>query len=371
MRRLTLLGALMACAAIAFAGCGSSSDGGSSGGSGDGTKVALVLLGPAEDGGWNTIWQRSVAELRRAVPDADVTVVPNINPGAATQRTLQTLAQQGNELIVLTGGYADADIRKAARAFPDTQFLNMFGTTVGENVAPFSAAIEQGRYLDGIVAGSMTRTNKLGEVGGYPVPIEVRGLNAFANGVASVNPDARVKILWVNSYYDPAKERQAAQALADDDVDVLVMDSNTPAVSSVARSRDRMLVGYGISREKDAPRQWLGTFTFNWSPYLIEWTRAVADGTFESRLFYEGLESGVIGEAPYGESVPQDVLDKVEAARKQIVAGELDVFAGPLTDNQGSVVVPDGEAITDPVELDRCCTWALDNVEGNLGQSGG
>jgi basic membrane protein A len=365
-----MLGALVACAAIVFAGCGGTT-GGSGGGSGDGTKVALILLGPAEDGGWNTIWQQSVAQLRRAVPDANVTVVPNINPGAATQRTLQALAQQGNKLIVLTGGYADADVRKVARDFPDTTFLNMFGSTVGDNVAPFSAAIEQGRYLDGIVAGSMTRTNVLGEVGGYPIPIEARALNAFANGVHSVNPDARVKILWVNSYYDPAKERQAAQALVDDDADVLVMDSNTPAVSSVARSRDRMLVGYGISRAQDAPQQWLGTFTFDWSPYLIEWTRAVGDDSFEPKLYYEGLKSGVIGEAPYGESVPQDVRDKAEAARKQIVAGKLDVFAGPLTDNEGSVVVDDGEAITDDKQLDACCTWLLDNVEGNLGQSGG
>lgn len=372
MRRLTLLVALAVCAAAAFAGCGSSDDE-SGGGSGDGgaTKVAVVMLGPADDGGWNTIWQESIAKLRRAEPNADVTVVPNINPGAAVQRTMQTLAQQGNKLVVLTGGYADADVRKAARDFPDTTFVNAFGTEIGDNVAPFSVAIEEGRYLDGIVAGSMTRTNKLGEIGGYPIPIEVRALNAFAAGVRSVNPDARVKILWVNSYYDPAKERQAAQALADQDVDVLVMDSNTPAVSSVARARDRMLVGYGISREKDAPRQWLGTFTFDWSPYLIEWTRAVADGSFEPKLYYEGLEEGAIGQAPWGESVPQDVLDKVEQAREQIINGELDIFAGPLSDSAGREVVADGESITEAADLDRCCTWAADNVEGSVGQSDG
>ncbi len=368
MRRLMLLGALMACAAIAVAGCGSSTD---SSGGGDATKVALILNGPADDGGWNTIWQQAVTKLRSAMPDAKVTVVPNITAGASAQRTLGTLAQQGNKLIVLTGGYADADIRKAARDYPDTKFLNLFGAQVSSNVSPFSTAIEQGRYLDGIVAGSMTRSNVLGEVGGYPIPFEARTLNAFAQGVHSVNPQAKVKILWVNSFYDPAKERQAAQALVDSGADVLVMDSNTPAVSSVARTKNVKLVGYGISREKDAPQQWLGTFTFDWAPYLIEWTRDVQNGDLKSQLYYEGIKQGVIGSTPWGVSVPTSVRAKAEAARKQIVAGTLDVFTGPLADNAGKTVVPDGQALSTPAQLNPCCTWLSDNVEGNLGQSGG
>ncbi|HEX5145544.1 MAG TPA: BMP family ABC transporter substrate-binding protein [Conexibacter sp.] len=369
MRRLTILGALIGCAAIVFAGCGSSTS--SSGGGSGATKVALILNGPADDGGWNTIWQQSVARLRSAVPKADVTVVPNITAGADAQRTLQTLAQQGNKLIVLTGGYADADVRKAARDYPDTKFMNLFGSQVSSNMSPFSTAIEQGRYLDGIVAGMATRSNVLGEVGGYPIAFEARTLNAFAQGVHSVNPQAKVKILWVNSFYDPAKERQAAQALVDAGADVLVMDSNTPAVSSVARAKNVKLVGYGISREKDAPRQWLGTFTFDWAPYLIEWTRDVQSGDLKSQLYYEGIKQGVIGSTPWGESVSSAAASKAAAARKQIVDGSLNVFTGPLQSNTGKTVVPSGQALTTPAQLNPCCTWLSDNVEGNLGQSGG
>jgi basic membrane protein A len=360
------LALVAACGGLLLAGCGSSTS--SSGGA---TKVAVVLGGPAEDGGWNTIWSQDIAKLRRAVPDAKVTVVPNITAGASAQRTIQTLAQQGNQLIVLTGGYSDSDVSRAAKAYPRTKFLNLFGSQVSSNVSPFSTAIEQGRYLDGIVAGMATRSNVLGEVGGFPIPFEARTLNAFAQGVHSVNPQARVKVLWVNSFYDPAKERQASQALVDAGADVLVMDSNTPAVSSVAKAKNVKLVGYGISREKDAPQQWLGTFTFDWSPYLIQWTRDVQAGDLKSQLYYEGIKQGVIGSTPWGESVPAAVKAKVDAARKQIVAGSLDVFTGPLADNTGKTVVPSGQALSTPAQLNPCCTWLSDNVEGDLGQSAG
>ncbi len=368
MRRLTILAVLAACVAAVLAGCGSSSGGSEKGGS---VKVALVLNGPADDGGWNTIWQDSVARLRAAVPSAQVTIVPNINAGADAQRTLQTLAQQGNRLVVLTGGYADTDIARAARAFPGVRFMNLFGSQVSSNISPFSTAIEEGRYLDGIVAGMVTRSNVLGEVGGYPIPFEARTLDAFALGVHSVNPRAKVKVLWVNSFYDPAKERQAAQALVDSGADVLVMDSNTPAVSSVARAKNVKLVGYGITREKDAPQQWLGTFTFDWSPYLIQWTKAVQAGDLKSQLYYEGIKEGAIGSTPWGSSVPAAAQAKAAAARRAIVDGTLNVFSGPLTDNTGRAVVPAGQALTTPAQLNPCCTWLLDNVQGNLGQSGG
>jgi basic membrane protein A len=377
-RRLTAALAVAGCAAaMTAAGCGGSdSSGGSSGsatagGSSKAVKVALVLNGPKDDGGWNTVWLQSVAKLQKAVPNTKVTTVPNISPGADLQRTAQQLAQEGNQLVVLTGGYTDSDLRRAARNFPDTKFVNAFGTTVSGNVAPFDVGIEEGRYLDGVLAGSMTKSGTVGEVGGYPVPIEVRALDAFALGVKSVNPKAKVRILWVNSYYDPGKERQAAQALADAGADVLVMDSNTPAVSSVARARGRMLVGYGISREKDAPKQWLGSFTFDWSPYLIDWTKAIQSGSWKSQLFYLGIKDGAIGATPFGASVPDDVRAKLEAARKKFVSGETHVFTGPIHDKNGKEIVPAGATLDTPKQLNACCTWLLDNVEGNLGQAGG
>jgi basic membrane lipoprotein Med (substrate-binding protein (PBP1-ABC) superfamily) len=329
--------------------------------------VAVVLNGPAHDGGWNSIWMNSVDGLKRAIPGTQVTVVPNINPGASAQQAAKTLAAAGNKLVVLTGGYADSDLRTAMQQFPGTKFLNLFGTTTGKNLAPFSAAIEEGRYLDGIVAGSMTKTNVLGEVGGYPIPFEARTLDAFAMGVHSVNPKAKIKILWVNSFYDPAGERQAAQAEADAGADVLVMDSNTPAVASVVRARHLMLVGYGISRAQDVqPNEWLGTFSYNWTPYLTQWAKAVSAGSWQPQLYYEGVKQGVIGSTAWGSHIPASVIAKVNAARQQIMSGKLHVFTGPISSNTGKTVVPAGSALSTAAQVNACCTWLASNVEGNL-----
>ncbi len=374
------------CAALAIAACGSSSvtssgSGGASSSSGTGgassssagaatgkaIKVAVVLNGPENDGGWDTAFQNSAKQLQRTVPNVQVTIVPNIAPGAAVQRTTQTLGEQDFGLVVLTGGYADADLRTAALHYPDTKFVNIYGSKMSNNVSPFSAAVEQGRYLDGIVAGSMTKTNVIGEVGGFPIPIEARTLNAFAMGVHSVNPKAKIKVLWVNSFYDPAAERQAAEAEADAGADVLVMDSNTPAVASVVRARNLMLVGYGISREFDVrPQQWLGTFTYNWAPYMIQWTKAIRAGTWPLKLYYEGLAQGVIGSTPPGSGVPPSVLAKVNAVRKAIASGKFNMFTGPIVSNTGKTVVAAGTSLSTIQQQNACCTWLASNVEGKL-----
>ena len=368
-RDLLVIVALAACA------CGSSRSSGGSDTAASSTvtdkppKVAVVLYGPANDGGWNTTWTAAVDKLKAAVPGAQVTVVPNVNPGAQAQKTLSTLGQQGYGLVVVTGGYTTADFKKATAAYPNTQFVNLFGTDVGSNLSRFDIGLEDSRYLDGMLAAMATKSNIIGEVGGYPIPVEIRTLDALALGAQSINKDVKVKILWVNSFYDPAKERQAAQALVDAGADVLVMDSNTPAVASVAKANDVKFIGYGISRNADAPSQWLGAFSFNWAPYLIDWTKKVQAGTFKPGLFYWGLPNGVVGRTEYGSSVSQTEIDQIDQTLQQIKTGELVVFQGPITDNTGKVVVPEGEAIDTPAELAACCTWYNENVEGNSSSS--
>ena len=361
--------------ALAACACGSSRSSGGSDTAASSTatdkppKVAVVLYGPANDGGWNTTWTAAVDKLKAAVPGAQVTVVPNVNPGAQAQKTLSTLGQQGYGLVVVTGGYTTADFKKATATYPNTQYVNLFGTDVGPNLSRFDIGLEDSRYLDGMLAAMATKSNIIGEVGGYPIPVEIRTLDALALGAQSINKDVKVKILWVNSFYDPAKERQAAQALVDAGADVLVMDSNTPAVASVAKANDVKFIGYGISRNADAPGQWLGAFSFNWAPYLIDWTKKVQAGTFKPGLFYWGLPNGVVGRTEYGSSVSQSDIDQIDQTLQQIKTGELVVFQGPITDNTGKVVVPEGEAIDTPAELAACCTWYNENVEGNSSSS--
>lgn len=362
--------------ALAACACGSSrSSGSSSGTSASSTaaskppKVAVVLFGPANDGGWNTTWTAAVDKLKAAISGIDVTVVPNVNPGAQAQKTLSTLGEQGYGLVVVTGGYTTADFKRATAAYPNTQFVNLFGTDIGSNLSRFDIGLEDSRYLDGMLAAMSTKSNVIGEVGGYPIPVEIRTLDALALGARSINPKIKVKILWVNSFYDPAKERQAAQALVDSGADVLVMDSNTPAVASVAKANNVKFIGYGISRNADAPKQWLGAFSFNWAPYLIDWTKKIQAGDFKSGLFYWGLPNGVVGRTPYGSSVSQAEIDQIDNMMQKIKSGEFKVFQGPITSNTGKVVVPKGQAIDTPKALAACCTWYNENIEGNSSSS--
>ncbi len=143
------------------------------------------------------------------------------------------------------------------------------------------------------------------------------------------------------------------------------MDSNTPAVASVAKARDVKFIGYGISRKADAPQQWLGSFSFNWAPYLVDWTNGIANGTFKPGLFYWGLPHGVVGRTEYGESVSQEDISKINDTLSKIKNGDLVVFTGPITSNTGKVVVPAGQSIDTPEALAACCTWYNQNIEGN------
>ena len=365
MRWRALAAAVAAASAIAaLAGCSSSAsapaaaDGSSGGGAASKgqLKVGLILNGALDDGGWNTTWGNAAHYLQARVPGTKVTLVPNIVSGTQAQNTARALATQGYNLIVLTGGYSDSTVASVAHDFPDTWFANEAGTEVAPNMIPFSVAIEQGRYLDGIVAGSVTKNGKMGEVGGFPIPIEVRTLDAFQQGVRSVNPKATTKVLWVNSYYDPTGERQAAQALASSGADTLVMDSNTPAVPSVARQQNLNLIGYGISAAHEAPQQWLSAFTFNWGPYLVAWANGIHHGTLKAKLYYWGLKQGVIGQTPLGPRVPARVKSLIARAKAQIIAGKLNVFAG-------SAVAADARTET---QLNACCTKFVAGVTGSL-----
>ncbi|HMJ95714.1 MAG TPA: BMP family ABC transporter substrate-binding protein [Thermoleophilaceae bacterium] len=363
-----LLMTVMAAGILALGACGADDDKGTnpSNGSGSGggkpVKVGIMLIGPKADGGWNQIWLDSVDALQKDAPEAEVTVLDNVNPGAQAQRAAERLARDGNDIVVATGGYADKDFARAMRSNRDVAFYNAFGTSSEDGLTPFDFGIEEGRYLDGIVAGSMTKSNVIGEVAGYPSPVSIRPLNALALGARSVNPDVKVKVLFVNSFYDPAKERQAGQALADEDADVLAMDTNTPALPSVAKQRDLRLLGYGLKRP-DAGKSWLGSFSINWAPYLAEWVKAKQDGKTMSGIQYGGLKKGIIGSTEWASDIPQNVLDKVEDARRKIESGELKIFQGPITDTKGKEVVPDGEVLDTPQELSTCCDWYVPGVE--------
>ncbi|HEX4806090.1 MAG TPA: BMP family ABC transporter substrate-binding protein [Conexibacter sp.] len=356
----------LAVVAAACGGSGSSTSGGSAGShSGSGAvRVALVLDGPVNDGGWGQLWKEAGDKLQREVPGTKVTVVPMIAPGAAAQRTFRALASQGQQLIVGTGAGMDVDIRKVAASFPKTHFAAVLASRTAPNMAAVNAAIEQGRYLDGIVAGSVSKTGVIGQVEGFAIPFTQRAIDGLTLGARAANPKAQVKVLSINSWYDPAKERQAAQALVDQRADVLSMNLNTPAVPAVAKASGAGLIGYATSRKAQVPSVWLSTFTFDWSVYLAASVKQIQAGDWKATDFYGDLADGTIKMAPFGARVPAAVVAKVERAKADIIAGKIVVFRGPLNDSTGKQVVAAGSSLTTPQQLVGCCTWLAEGATG-------
>jgi len=330
-------------------------------------KVAFVYDGAIDDGGWNTSHHAGEQYLVKHLPGVQVTELENISPGDKARATFQDLGTQGYQLVVGTTYYQD-DMEAVANDYPDTVFLNWGGDKTAANIGQFNLATEDGRYLDGIVAGSMTKDNIIGYVGGYPIPEVIRGINAFILGAQTVNPKVKVIPLMVNSWYDPAKERDAAQSLVDQGADVLGHEMNSPAVPSVAERNGAYVVGYGWNQEARSPKYWLSSFIFNWGPYYLQQAQAVADGKWKPSVYYGGLAQDGITMSPFGPDVPKTVVDLVNKDEAAIKSGSLDVLAGPIEDNKGNTVVAAGKTI--PVaDRPNCCDWYAAGVEGTVPKS--
>lgn len=346
-------------------GGGGGSGGGDNSTAGEGLKIAFIYgAGPLDDGGWNTSFLAAADYVQEKLPAATITAIENTAPGDQARATSEDLASQGYDLIVGTTFY-QPDQLAVAPDFPDTKFIGWGGWKTAPNIGQFSGATEDGRYLDGIVAASMTDSNVIGYPAGYPIPEVVRGINAFTLGAQTVNPDVQVIPAYVNSWYDPAKERQASQSLVDSGADVLVMETNSPAVASVAERSGVWMMGYGWDQSARSPETWLGSFTFTWGPYILTQAQAILDGSWEPEVYYGGIDDGMVGLSPLGSDVPQDVQDLVDQKMKEISSGELDVFAGPIYNNEGDLRVQEGETI--PVEeRPECCDYYVQGVQGSV-----
>jgi basic membrane protein A and related proteins len=327
-------------------------------------RVAFVYDGTTDDGGWNQQHDLGRQYLLEQLPGVETTIVEEIAPGQQAQSTFDDLASQGYDLIIGTTFY-QPDVLAIAEDYPDVRFLTWAGFETAPNVGHFDAATEEGRYLDGLIAGAVTKVNEIGYSAGFPIEEVVRGINAFTIGAREVNPEAEVRAVWINSWFDPPKESQAATALADTGVDILAHELNSPATASVAERRGLYLIGYGADASSTAPNAWLGSFVFNWGPYYVSQVQAILDGTWEPSIFYGGLKDGMIDLAPFGEDVPPDTLELVEQRKQEIIDGTFDYFAGPLVDNKGNVVVPEGGTIPWE-ERTTCCKWLIEGVEGTI-----
>jgi basic membrane protein A and related proteins len=330
-------------------------------------KVGFVYVAPLTEAGW----VRQHEEGRQAVQSAfgdrvKTSFVENVAEGPDAERVIRDLAATGHKLIFTPSfGYMEPTL-KVAKDFPDVKFESITGYKTAPNVAVANARYYEGRYLAGIAAGRMSKTHLAGYIAGFPIPEVLQGINAFTLGMRSVDPKAQVKVVWLNTWFDPGKERDAAMALMDQGADVLAFHTASTAVMAAAQERGKLAIAYHSDMRKVAPDAQVVAVTHQWGDYYKKRTQAVLDGTWKPGNVWGGVKEGMIRVGYFGSKVPMAVQDEVLARQKDIAAGKLRPFAGPITDNDGKAIIAKGQALTDEQILGM--KFLVSGVQGKAGQ---
>ena len=327
-------------------------------------KVGFVYVGPIGDHGWSyrhDIGRQAIeAELGDAASTSFVESVPE---GADAERVIRQMAQTGHNLIFTTSfGYMNPT-EKVAKQFPDVKFEHATGYKRADNLSTYAARFYEGRYVAGVIAGKMTKSNVVGYVGSFPIPEVARGINSFMMGAWSVNPDVEVKIVWANTWYDPGKEGDAAKALIDQGADIMVQHTDSPAPLQVAENRGVLGFGQASDMIKFAPKAQLTAIVDNWDSYYVARAKAVADGTWESQDTWGGIDSGMVEMAPYT-NMPDDVKALAEETAAKISSGEFHPFTGPIYDQAGELRIAEGEVADDGMLLGM--DWYVQGIDAEL-----
>jgi simple sugar transport system substrate-binding protein len=311
-------------------------------------KVAFVYVTPVFDAGWTHQHDQGRKAVEKTLGAAvKTTVVDNVAEGADSERVVRDLAQQGHDVIFTTSfGYMEPTL-KVAKEFPNVKFESITGYKTDVNVSVANARYYEGRYLAGVAAGRMTLSNVAGYVAGFPIPEVLQGLNAFTLGMRSVNPQAQVKVIWLNTWFDPAKERDAAFALFNQSVDVITFHTASNAVMVAAQERGKMAIAYHSDMRKVAPEAQLMAVTHEWGAYYTQRVLDVQKGQWRTGNVWGGLKEGMIRVGDYGPKLPAKVRDEIVKLQQDIVQGKRHPFQGPIVDNEGKALVAVGQKLSD------------------------
>ncbi|MES2297385.1 MAG: BMP family ABC transporter substrate-binding protein [Pseudomonadota bacterium] len=305
--------------------------------------VGFVYVSPIGEAGWTTQHDLGRKEMEKAL-GAKVTskFVENVPEGADAERVIRDLVQQGSKLVFTTSfGYMNPTL-KVAKQFPDVKFVHVTGYKTADNVSNTNARFYEGRYLAGILAGKMSKSGTAGYVAAFPLPEVLQGINAFTRGMRSVNPKAEVKVIWVNAWFDPGKERDAAITLIGQGADVVTHHTDSTAIVQAAEEKGKYAVAYHSDMKKFGPKAQLAAVTHHWGAYYTAQAHAVIDGKWKSSSTWGGIKEGMVKLEGINSAVPGDVKQLVAAKEKEIVAGSLSPFAGPVKDNEGKVRLEKG-----------------------------
>lgn len=310
-------------------------------------KVAFVYVGPVGDAGWSWAHDQARKDLEQTYDWVETAFMESVPEGAEAERVLSQFAEKGFKLIFATSfGYMDPTIKVAER-YPDVVFMHCSGYKRAPNVGTYFGRMYQAKYLSGIVAGRVTKSNKIGYVAPHPIPEVIRHTNAFALGVRQVNPQATVSVVWTNSWFDPGKEKEAALSLLDAGADVVATGADSAAPMQAAQERGAFAIGYDSDGRAFAPQAFLTAPVWDWSVIYRDVASQVHDGTWRSIDYWNGIETGIVKLAPMSDLVPAEVVAEVEAAATRIGSRELVVFQGPWNRQDGTLAYGEGQVPTD------------------------
>jgi simple sugar transport system substrate-binding protein len=339
-RSVLKLAALTTVAAAALVGCGKKEEPKAAAPAAtakpEPLKAAWIYVGPVGDAGWSFAHDQGRKAVEAKFGDAVKTsFVEKVPEGADAERVIRDLAQQGNKIIFATSfGYMEAMLKVAAD-FPDVKFEHATGYKTAPNMRIYDASFYQDTYMAGVIAGKMTKTNVLGFVGSFPIAEVLRNINAFTLGAQSVNPKIKTKVVWVNTWYDPGKESEAAQSLINQKADVLLQNTDSTAVLQTAEKNGKYAFGWDSDMSSFGPKAHLASAIVNWGPYYIKAIEEVKAGTWKTERTVWGVKEGLNDLIKINDAVPADAKKRVDEIKAGLKDGSFSVFTGPVVDNAG------------------------------------
>ena len=308
-------------------------------------KVCFVYVGPTGDNGWTYRHDVARKEIQEKYTDQIQTkFVENVSVGPESERALTQYAVEGCKMIFATTfGYMEPTL-SVAKKFPDVKFEHATGFKGADNVTTYDVRYYEAFYIEGKIAASVSETGVAGYIASYPIPVSVSSINAFMLGAQSVNPDFQLKIVWINSWYDPAKEADAAKALFDQGVDVIVQQTDSAAPMTVAEERGKFAFGMSSDKIDFGPNAQLTSLVLNWGPYYDRRVSGLLDGTWKPEYSYDGFAEGTLKLAALT-NMPDETKEMTTIAIGALKSGELHPFRGPVYNQAGELVVKEGEVL--------------------------
>ena len=309
--------------------------------------VGFIYVGPIGDHGWTYRHDIGRLDVQKHFGDKVKTVyLENVKYGPDAERAIRNMAQEGADIIFATSfGYMEPML-KVAKEFPNVKFEHATGYKQSKNMASYGLRLYQARHVQGIIAGMMTKTNKICYVAAYPIPEVIREINTYYLGAKKMNPKVDIDVIWVNTWYDPPKEADAASVMIAEGCDMVAQHTDSPAPLQTAEKNGVLGFGQASDQMRFAPKAQLTATIDNWSPYYIKKVQAVIDGTWKTGDYFGHMNEDVVQMAPWA-NMPADVIAEAEKIKKAITDGKYFAFTGPIKDNTGKLQLKAGEIADD------------------------